>query len=483
MSLLLSSHPGDLIWWSENASGYAFALEDAYELLAAGREDLSVLVIEKSPNADLLCAAAAAHSPSSWRLAAARSPRTRVGVLAGMCADPDPEVREIAKDRLRYRLGVSREDLETILPQVAYALTCSSREAADLADASAAHARSGDSHSLAAGAVLAACLMREEPLADSSWSHLIDTAASLLRHTSYATPVALLKEVTRSSHCSVEDLARLLSCSTHRAQVDHLVQALLSHGVVPRHKAFPQLEMLRPDWFVNGPVHLGDTPESLAVELYREGGLLVPLAAASGALPVHLADACVLDYLGAARSGLSRTLAVALAAEAVLMTGPLSHGVVVEVLDAARDGHDDLAAAVAQVPSLSVESQHAIVDLVESSRGFETAALVLAGNRGVSESVVLRLLDWARTPDTRRHSPLDWMELSVLLNGSLSAELRLGMSARCVSARQGSSVAEAAAPLLEPIFDGQAERWVEFTHLLPEWEGSLGELAEALVLV
>lgn len=457
---------------SANPCGYTFTGGDIDEFLRIRRPDLAELVVAATGNVDLLYDVCDRPMPVSVLQAVCRNAAAPADLLVLLYCESRKGVVSAARSALanRMRVPASRADSPAALLRD---LLLGPEE--DVAGLLARFYRlEPDS---AAEYATEAVLERPTPLPDEVWNLI--SAGNWCRVTRLGSS-ALTAKIARHPRMTVGDLKAIMSRVRHRSSAFDVADALLA-----------KLEPGSDDWLTlmwdcSSRMHTRTVKEHAqyltfeqALEMSRRGQTTPEgLAFASGKLPDEMFRKRVQRWLDDPSASVPPP---------VVLKSPAVAG---ELLDACvvrakkqREAYVHLQCN----PAFSEEAQLKWLTL-------ELDCANLAASRHVARSTAELLVRQASkfAKDSTGSAYIPWSVrnavVALFANDSVDADVRLGLPAQLLGSVVSTLHSTGSMPsasgyrsirFLDEQLGCDAEAWKVFLGLLPEWEGTLGELVSA----
>lgn len=457
---LTPEHVQDLYpWMHYNTLGYPVTRDNLDELERTGRSDIAEFLISTVAAPELLTRIVNDAGPQNWLLAVTghRAASTRTRLRAAVLLQ-GTHLAEPAQENVAEVLRTHPQDVPQAL-QYAHALLAAP-------DSDLPHIleqiRTWDPTTCgdATSALATLTLDREHPLTEETWQALLAIAAR--------NPLLIVEEISRSGKASTSAMLELLHAPLDSAGAAFALIELLHRNVPAHPNDYPAL--LQADdrgWLNEFTAAINNTDH--AWRMLEHEGTPARAAIESG----HLPDSAVNLLLAEALS--NGTNARVPTRRAVVLSAAARHATDPDLLEQAvtaieQDPFCDLVDHVVRNPHLTSGQQARLAELHNSFLPF-----ALAQNPNLDLDVARRLANRYSTPavDT-------WM--SITSNPHLPMETRQSMPAPvAVQAVQDRvSGMGAIVQVLEGELGADLQRWREFEQMLPEWHGTIGELARML---
>lgn len=456
-----------------DGSGYRFTITDVEEFISSRRADLAELVIEGTSDVNMLYDVSRMKVPVPILKAVCRNRHTPAELLLFLFCDSRKGVTSAAKSALAGHMSVVARYADDMIMQLRELVYCPDEE---LAGRLAAVFRTWPSRAL--NYAIAAVFERPTPFTDEAWAQIVGANWSWVGNFATAKVAGLVAEHPRTS---VEDLEVILGRVRFRGQRSVVQKALLNKL---ESGSARWLEVLSRDDSTGFASKLGVTEQAKlltpvqAREFLRRTGVPALIAAESGQLSDDDIALWAREWGQAVEPSYGPVPVSLLSSSAVA-------GKTLEVCLNRADGASAALQHLALNPGLTVDMQMRMVD-DGPARPFLARNPMLM--REVAEAVMRVVLDPA--PGGAAHSGyVPWRAqgplMALLANGGLDDDVRLGIPAVAVRSPR-YDVSDVLAPAIA-FLDGKlgydAEAWRSFLGLLPEWEGSVGDLVRVVTVL
>lgn len=450
--------------------GYSPTFADVEELMGEKRADLAELILESTADTNVLYAASQSKLTVALLKAVCRNRHTPLDLLVFLYCDSRKSLSQAAQAAIAGRMQVFVNRSDDLVELLVEAVNCPE---GDLPKLLASARRDWPVNAL--DTLLTAVIERPEPVSRQVWSHVVSSDWRWMERFSRGRALAALAP---HPFMTVENLESLLVLTRYRAPRRHVLTALLEKLPPSSERWLEVLLDLASDGSAGVGTYAPRMERGTALELLRSGRVGAPEAAL---LSGHLTTDEVRDwvYEWSVNPGESRIAAL-------FLEHPALDTALIERCLAVTKTASYLRSALAKNPSLSEEQQvrlamsdaHVVTDLARNPQ------LTLEGAAAIVHKVCQQVEDLAASRGG--HSRVPWSArtpLTVLLgNASVPERHRLATPASLLCTRQHELALALGTlvPELDRRFASDASTWRTFLGLLPEWEGSIGDLVAAV---
>ena len=465
--------------------GYRFTVEDVRQLIAQKRSDLAELILASTPDTSLLEDVAAQPVTAALARSICKNGHTPVRVLAAFHADPRKGVSQAAVMAMAHRMGMHGKHAAPVVNRVLTVLTCE-----DAALAGVLRGLLDGPRMFGVEMAAAVAFERSTPVPDDAWE-VIQEFVSFINPRS----LALVKGLMRDERTTVELIESLMRrCHTALAHQWMLKTLLERRSELDYDRALALLTRYAAHTSSIPQDYLSIVEESSIAGLLanEEDYAAASVAFASGMVPAEVMEELVECWLARADQ--------AVPSAAVFMAGVQGgrltrSGLAAANLAAVPQRYVDsalaggrttlnLARALASNPRLTKEAQEQILS-VSHSDPMSPLLRALACNQGIDEDVAQVLVQKVCESYEGISGP-SWalMRFSTELfeNPGIPARIlrRLPTRALVEGGYVHAERVRAIVSFLSYELGQDPHLWREFLTLLPEWEGSIGDLADVL---
>lgn len=484
---LLLSEPGpvrvDIVLPLSLRCGYRFTASDLSCLRAAKRADIADLILASTADVELLEEVSASPVTVSAARAICRNPHVPYRVIAGFHRDSRKGVTQAAVMAVAHRLSVPGKYAGALVGRILGLLSCPDDELIQQLDLVLAKTGGVDGE-----VAIAVAYERETPLPDDVWERVLEFVNfSRPRHGRF------VRAVARDPRASLQVLLSL----QHRCHSVHS-RTLVMEAILDRRAELSREEALAalvqysqqtqeiPHRYLE-LVTDADIPMLLAEE---EDFASATVAFASGRVPESTMSELVNSFLGDSQNpALASALLLARMSGGRLtrsgfaawqFTHPeLAH---VDAALAAGRPMADLSRALARNPRLTKEMQMKLLGPPESMFVSGTVDSLMA-NPGVHPDVAEVVVDTIVGAHESRQFPL-WSVTrcasEMFRNSNIPRSITGRLPASLLNGYLYAQRLEEVTYFLRGELGADPRMWREFFALLPEWEGSIGDLAGVL---
>lgn len=461
---------------------YQFTLADVDRLLAAKRSDLAELVLASTSDVDLLEQVAYRKINGSLARAVCQNLRVPIIVLLHLYQDTRKNVSGAARRELASYLGVTAARSDATIARFQRVMTCPQDV---LYDELARLALNQPYKTWTA--IMAAVPQRAQRLPEP----VVQLLVSELFVLGSASVARVLPVLVEHQYVTVDLLKKLLVEQTHGRTNFAVLRMLVPHldDLSEEEQELLWSELSRVGVHPGTRAVMPKVSPEVANDLFSRGGGYRVLAALSG----KVSDAAIESW---ARQWADAAISDAAEPSSVSCLSLLSHGavpaeVVQTVLDRKTERFPAAAVAAASNPNLTRQQQYQLLNGDPRSVA-SPAVLKLAQSAHVHPDVVRELIERATVqpdasvgPPTRHITEQQRAQVlvNVLANEAVSPSLVASLPAYAVTRKvwdKPASRDRGLAHFLGNEFGSDLDAWLEFLAFLPEWEGTLGDLVNAV---